>query len=116
MGSTVGFFHVGLTVADMDQALGFYRDVLGLEVLSRRKIREEYAWRIWGLVGDSVRSAFLRIPGSEALVELFEFTGCEARPVTGLPCDPGDRSLLRLRRRCGSCDATRRVDGFRVAK
>lgn len=43
MGSTVGFFHVGLTVADMDRALGFYRDVLGLEVLSRRTIREEYA-------------------------------------------------------------------------
>lgn len=88
-GVTVGFFHVGRTVADLDRALEFYSGVLGLEVVSRRTIREEYAWWIWGLRADRVRAAFLRIPGSEALVELFEFVGADARPVTGRPCDPG---------------------------
>ena len=32
--SVTGFFHAGVTVSDMDAALRFYRDGLGLEVLS----------------------------------------------------------------------------------
>lgn len=88
-GATVGFFHVGVTVADMERALRFYRDGLDLEVLSQMTIREEYAWRIWNLTGDQVKSVFLRVPGSEALVELFEFAGVERQPVSVRPCDPG---------------------------
>ena len=32
--SVTGFFHAGVTVSDMETALRFYRDGLGLEVLS----------------------------------------------------------------------------------
>ena len=32
--SVTGFFHAGVTVSDMEESLRFYRDVLGLEIIS----------------------------------------------------------------------------------
>ncbi len=39
MGSTV--HHIALVVRDLDEALAFYRDVLGLEMIERREVAEE---------------------------------------------------------------------------
>ena len=33
--------HIAMVVHDLDEALGFYRDALGLEVVERREVPEE---------------------------------------------------------------------------
>ena len=45
--SVTGFFHAGVTVSDMDAALRFYRDGLGLEVSSDGSASGSTAARIW---------------------------------------------------------------------
>jgi len=51
--------HVAVVVRDLDQALAFYRDTLGLEVADRRRVE-----------GEGVEIAFL--PTGEAEIELLE--------------------------------------------
>lgn len=87
--SVTGFFHAGATVKDMDASLGFYRDGLGLEVAFLGESAIEYARRIWNLDPERVRVAFLRVPGSDSFVELFEFGGLERHPASARPCDYG---------------------------
>jgi lactoylglutathione lyase len=84
-----GFFHSGVTVSDMDAALRFYRDALGLEVVSDGSASGEFANRIWAIEPDHVRVVFLRVPGSDALIELFEFSGIERHAASARPCDYG---------------------------
>ena len=76
--SVTGFFHAGVTVSDMERALTFYRDLLsGLEVVSDGMTGGESARRIWNIEPGKVRVVFLRVPGSDSVVELFEFGDVE---------------------------------------
>jgi catechol 2,3-dioxygenase-like lactoylglutathione lyase family enzyme len=88
-GRVTGFFHAGITVRDMDEALRFYRDGLGLEVAFEGESAIAFARRIWNLHPERVRVVFLRVPGSDTLVELFEFIGIERHPASARPCDHG---------------------------
>ena len=110
MGVT-GFFHAGVTVKDMDVALGFYRDGLGLEVAFLGESAIQYARRIWNQDPERVRVAFLKVPNSESFVELFEFQGLErhgasARPV-GLRRGPHVPVRRRPRRAARAHDRPR---------
>ncbi len=87
--SVTGFFHAGVTVSDMSQALRFYRDVLGLEVISDGRTGGDDARRIWGMEPGAVRVVFLRVPRSDAVIELFDFRGVERHPASARPCDYG---------------------------
>jgi len=84
-----GFFHAGVTVSDMDAALRFYRDGLGLEVSYDGAASGADAARIWGMEPGDVRVVFLRVPGSDAVVELFEFGGVERHAASARPVDYG---------------------------
>ncbi len=88
-GAVVGFFHAGVTVSDMDAALRFYRDALGLELSSLGKTGGPQASEIWNMSAEDVKVAFLSVPGSEAMIELFEFKGMERHPASARPCDYG---------------------------
>lgn len=88
-GTVVGFFHAGVTVSDMEEALRFYRDGLGLELASLGVTGGRQASEIWGMRADEVAVAFLRVPGSEAMIELFEFKEMERHPASARPCDYG---------------------------
>jgi len=87
--SVTGFFHAGVTVSDMDEALRFYRDALGLEVISDGWTGGESARRVWGFEPGKVRIVFLRVPGSDAMLELFDFQEVERHPASARPCDFG---------------------------
>lgn len=39
--------HTRMRVSDMEQTLGFYREVLGLEVVEQRCCHEVRIWRFW---------------------------------------------------------------------
>ena len=87
--SVTGFFHAGVTVSDMENALRFYRDGLGLEVFYDGPASGRTAARIWALEPGEVRVVFLRVPGSDAVVELFEFSGVERHSASARPVDYG---------------------------
>lgn len=87
-GKVNGFFHAGVTVRDMSTSLRFYRDGLGLEVTEERTTGGA-AWTVWNLQGDHTKVAFLAVPGSDAVIELFEFVGLERHSASARPCDYG---------------------------
>ncbi|MBX3028843.1 MAG: VOC family protein [Chloroflexi bacterium] len=88
MASITGFFHGGITVSDMDRALVFYRDGLGLEVEFDRILDGPYLNTVLALDHSSIRAVYLRIPGG-GFVELLEYRGIERLPAASRPCDPG---------------------------
>jgi catechol 2,3-dioxygenase-like lactoylglutathione lyase family enzyme len=113
-GRVTGFFHAGVTVRDMDEALRFYRDALGLEVASLGETGGDHARRIWNMEPGRVRVAFLRVPGSDALVELFEFDEVERHSASARPCDYGAGHFCLY---CDDAEAVHRrlvAHGFRA--
>jgi len=98
MANLIGAHHTSFTVADLDRSLAFFRDVLGLEVMFVREVRDEYFSQIVGLPGCVVRAALLRLPGASHFVELFQYLNPPSRAsATPLrPCDPGSTHLSFL--------------------
>lgn len=88
MASVTGFFHGGITVSEMDRALVFYRDGLGLEQEFDRILDAPYLKAVLGLEFDHIRAVYLRIPGG-GFVELLEYVGIERLPAISRPCDYG---------------------------
>jgi lactoylglutathione lyase len=74
-GAVVGVWHAGITVSDIDRSLLFYRNLLGLEVIADRTVSEPYIFSIVGVESAAVRFAYLKVPGSDARVELVEYIG-----------------------------------------
>jgi catechol 2,3-dioxygenase-like lactoylglutathione lyase family enzyme len=92
----VGAHHTSFTVGDIDRSVEFFRDRLGLALLGRRDIADEYFGRIVGLPGCRVRAALFCIPNSNHHVELFQYLAPAGAPVTPRPCDPGSSHLALL--------------------
>jgi catechol 2,3-dioxygenase-like lactoylglutathione lyase family enzyme len=88
MSGIIGIHHTSFTVADLAPSLAFFRDVLGLELVVHREVREGYFGQIVGLPGCVVKAAILRAPGGH-LVELFEYVTPRGQAVLPRPCDPG---------------------------
>jgi lactoylglutathione lyase len=88
MASITGIFHGGITVKDMDAALRFYRDGLGLEVEFDRLLDGPYLPVVLALDFERLRAVYLRIPGG-VFVELLEYQGIDRRPAASRPCDYG---------------------------
>ena len=90
-----GVHHAGVTVANLERALAFYRDVLGLEVFVVAERRDETIGadrRLPGGRRSSWRSC--GVPGDSARIELLEYLeprgdgvdGETFRPATGHIC------------------------------
>jgi catechol 2,3-dioxygenase-like lactoylglutathione lyase family enzyme len=88
-GHVTGFFHVGLTVGDMDEALRFYRDALGLELESLGERPGDAVAPVIGVEPERIIVAWLRVPGSDSRVEIFEYQGIERFSAAARPCDIG---------------------------
>jgi lactoylglutathione lyase len=85
----VGAYHSGITVADLERSLDFYRDLLGLEVIAERLACEDYIQRLTDAAGGCLKLVHLRVPNSDYLIELLEYQGVERAAVGGRPRDPG---------------------------
>lgn len=68
--------HVGISVSSLERSLGFYRDLLGMEVIDNGEFSGDLYERILGLEGARGKVALLRSGGLQ--IELFEF----AHPVS----------------------------------
>lgn len=63
--------HFGVTVTDLDRSIAFYRDVLGLDVLSRFSVSgEEFAT---GVGVEGAAGTFAHLDAGTARVELVEY-------------------------------------------
>lgn len=67
-----GMNHVGVSVANLARSIGFYRDLLGLELIREREFSGDQYETILGLEGAKGKLALLQL-GSMRL-ELFEFS------------------------------------------
>ncbi len=88
LASITGFFHGGITVSDMERALRFYQEGLGLETEFDRILDAPYLRTVLGLDFGEIRAIYLRIPGG-GFVELLEYRGIERHPAVSRPCDYG---------------------------
>lgn len=94
---TGGIHHTGYTVSDLDRSLGFYRDLLGMEVLATQEKEGGYLASIVGYPDAHVRMAHLRMPGSDHVVELFQYlVPAGATPERIEPRDVGTAHLCFL--------------------
>lgn len=85
MSGVSGFWHVGMTVADLDASIAFYRDGLGMEVRSRG-VNSAAAPEVWGAPsGATGEVVFLGLPGGPDVIELFRIRGVDQRAASAEP-------------------------------
>ena len=70
-----GFNHTGMIVTDLDRAIGFFRDLLGFEVLSRAPRDAALIGRLTGLPGPRIEIAYLQGPGHRVELIRYETNG-----------------------------------------
>lgn len=98
-GEVIGVGNFAHIVADLDTALRFYRDVIGLDVTVTQPFAPNAAIAKLGATeGGQSRIAVLDIPGSELGVELIEYKDIERSIQRPRFFDPGAANLqLRMR-------------------
>lgn len=84
--------HVGMTVASLDDALGFWEAFLGVEARWRTVLDRPYLGRHVGYPGVSIRAAFVDLPGGNIL-ELLDYQVAERRPLPDATANPGNVHL-----------------------
>jgi glyoxylase I family protein len=86
------FAHVGITVSDMERAIRFYRDLLGLKVVGDVTFDGEEADALTQEKGTKLRAVYLRSveEAKGAPIELLHFISpvAEGRPYAGIK-NPG---------------------------
>jgi catechol 2,3-dioxygenase-like lactoylglutathione lyase family enzyme len=84
--------HVGMSVANLDQALAFWENFLGVKARWRTVLNRPYLGEIVGIPGVSIQAAFVDLPGGVVLELLdYETPGREANPET--TSNPGNVHL-----------------------
>jgi catechol 2,3-dioxygenase-like lactoylglutathione lyase family enzyme len=73
------FDHVGITVADLDRAIGFFAG-LGLKVDGRMFLEGEFLDTVTGIPDSRTEIAMLRPPGGGTTVELSSFVRPDHQP------------------------------------
>ena len=84
--------HVGITVSDVDRALGFYRDLLGLRVVADNTISEPAVAELLGL--DSVQLRIVDLDsGDGRIVELLQYVEPTGRQIDYESSDPATEHI-----------------------
>jgi catechol 2,3-dioxygenase-like lactoylglutathione lyase family enzyme len=66
--------HLGLTVADIERSIRFYRDLLGMPLLGRREANADYVAQQTGYPGLHLDVASFRIaPDSDQLLQIAQY-------------------------------------------
>ena len=82
--------HTGITVSNLERALGFWRDVLGFEYSHSAHQTGERVEQITGVKDGELKLAVLKAPGGHK-IELLEYLAPDDRTETNKlrPCDLG---------------------------
>ncbi len=72
--------HIGITVSDIDEAIDFYREITGGDVIGPLEKKGPAVEAATGYPGVVVLIAFLSLPGGDTVIELLEYrnSGAEA--------------------------------------
>jgi catechol 2,3-dioxygenase-like lactoylglutathione lyase family enzyme/uncharacterized glyoxalase superfamily protein PhnB len=92
-----------LTVANTEQTMRVYRDVLGFEPITRNFISDKTVNDLLNTPGAQLRRSSAQVPGSALQVEFLEFKNIESKPIGARIQDPG---ATRLQLRVRDSDAT----------
>jgi catechol 2,3-dioxygenase-like lactoylglutathione lyase family enzyme len=85
----VGFIHSGITVRNLETALEFYVDILGLKLLSTQVAQSDYIFDIVEIPGlKEIKIAFVEVPGGHVF-EILEYVGVDTYPGNARSCDYG---------------------------
>lgn len=85
-----GWNHVGITVRDLGASVGFYRDLLGFELLGTQEREGDDLGRILGYTRTRIRMAFLRPVGTiDPVLELIEVVVPQGTPLDVQTANPG---------------------------
>lgn len=88
-GRPVGFGHVGFQVRDLDRAVRFYRDIIGLELVDRLTRDDAYLGQVTGYPGVVLDIALLVEPTSRTLLELLQYPDGLGTPIDPATANPG---------------------------
>lgn len=84
--------HTGITVSDLDRAIGYFRDALGLSVSAPVTCSGELFEQVTGVPGCVIQICYVTAPGH--LIELLCYSSPAGRVRSGLrPCDGGHLHL-----------------------
>jgi catechol 2,3-dioxygenase-like lactoylglutathione lyase family enzyme len=84
--------HIGMSVASIDDALGFWERFLGSPALWRELLNRPYLSKIIGIPGVSIKGAFVELPGG-VILELLDYEAPEKRSNPETTANPGNIHL-----------------------
>jgi len=87
----VGVHHTSVTVIDIDKAIAFYRDILGLRLLYTAEGGGEETSRGVGVKGANMKLAVLQV--GDDTIELIQYVTPKGKPYDRLPCDIGNMHI-----------------------
>jgi catechol 2,3-dioxygenase-like lactoylglutathione lyase family enzyme len=74
--------HFSITVADLERSLRWYRDLLGLDLVSRQRNENAYTEELIGMPGAVLEIAFVALPGPQSIaLELIEYVQPRGREI-----------------------------------
>ena len=85
----IGIHHTSRTVSDMDRSLGFYRDLVGLEVVLDTEMSGPMLEAEVGLEGAHLRLVALGTGDGQPMVELLQYLSPDPADAPTRPCDVG---------------------------
>ena len=90
--------HLGVTVADIDRSIEFYRDILGMELVGRRPcVDADYVATQTGYPGVQLSVASFRVcADSPQTLEVVQYLNCPGEPVDQATNRPGNTHLCIL--------------------
>ena len=83
----LGMAHTSFTVSDIDRSVAFYRDILGMELVSQSEGSGPIAETILDMPGVHLKVAFLK--AGDEMLELTEYLSPKGRPYDRRTCDVG---------------------------
>ncbi len=87
--------HINIVVRDMERAVAFYCEMLGLEQTFETVLEGDWIETVTGLPNLRARCVFLGVPGQSVRLELLQYLSPQAEPVeaNSLPYVPGIRHM-----------------------
>jgi len=87
----IGVHHHSVTVSDLDRAIRFYRDILGLKLLYTTERSGEETSKGVGVEGAQLKIAVLQAGNDK--IELIEYVTPKGKPYDRRPCDVGNMHI-----------------------